>query len=442
MGMEKLKQAKGMLIALALAGAALGWFSQSNWSLENREALGLARALAGIGLGLLFYPVLTAGLARLWARLCGLGFMRALNSLAPLAVLPALALWYPDPGLTQNGTLGLAVLLALGGGLLAGVIEPRLSAPVLLSLGILAVLCVLFHDNHLRPYDIAGLERGLKGDASALFRYRVLVHHLASLLASALGAPVTAAAFMLRAFCTLLIFLVSIRVCSFWLPLGLASAAPLAHLAFLPFSFLFFYLTDEVEVLGAWLLLWAVFRQKHLPALLVMLFFTLNRELLIFLGPWYFFYSVQRRGWSLGNPAWRYAAAMVLGVIIIRLGCIFWQGFSYMPADAYFRSFNLDYLSAWAGFLGPERLWLETAAAMGQPLAFAGGAWLVVMLFARRLPRIIRWGLLINLPFFWLLQFLHGGFNECRELYPIIPFVVTGFLCLLNPAQECAAAEG
>ena len=352
--------------------------------------------------------------------------------MAPLAALPALALFYPDPALTQNGTLALAILLAVCGGLLAGAAEPRLSAPVLLSLCVLAVLCVLFHDNHLRPYDIAGLERGLKGDASALFRYRVLVHHLALILASALDAPVAATAFLLRAFCTMAIFLVSIRVCSFWVPFNLASAAPLAHLAFLPFSFLFFYLTDEVEVLGAWLFLWAVFRQRHLPALLVMLVFTLNRELLIFLGPWYFFYSVRRRGWRFGNPAWRYSAAMVAGVIMIRLAAIWLQGFSYMPADAYFRSFNLDYLAAWAGLLGPARTWSEAASAMGQPLMFAGGAWFAAMLFAKRLPQVIRWGLLLNLPFFWLLQFLHGGFNECRELYPIIPFVVAGFLCLLN----------
>ena len=437
--MADLKKAKGMLLCLALAGAALGWFSQANWALENRETLDPARALVGMGLGLLFYPIFIGGLARLWALLPGLGFGRSLGGLAPLALLPALALVYPDPGLTQNGTLALALVLALGAGLLAGVIEPRLSAPVLVSLGILAVLCVLFHDSHLRPYDIASLERGLKGDASALFRYRVLVHHLAALSASAFDAPVATAAFMLRSFCTMLIFLVSVRVCTYWVPLNLASAAPLTHMVFLPFSFLFFYLTDEVEVLGAWLLLWAVFKQRHVLALLVVLFFTLNRELLIFLGPWYFFYSVRRRGWSLRNPAWRYAAAMVIGVIVLRLVSIWLQGFSYMPADAYFRSFNLDYLSAWLGLLGPERSWRQAATAMAQPLIFAGGAWLAAMLFAKRLPQIIRWGLLINLPFFWLLQFMHGGFNECRELYPVIPFVVAGFLCLLNQPRTGGA---
>jgi hypothetical protein len=200
----------------------------------------------------------------------------------------------------------------------------------------------------------------------------------------------------------------------------------------LPFSYLFLYETDEVEVLGAWLLLWAVIRQRHAWALAVMLVFTLNRELLIFLGPWYWFYSMQRGGWSFKNPAWLYSGLMVGGFFITHFGLILLLGFSYHDNGAFYNYLNMKYIMAWFDYLSPARVYSEQALPMAEPLKFAAAVWLAAIIFWRKLPQVISYGIIICLPLFWLLQLAHGGFRECRELYPLLPFMVSALLCFMD----------
>ena len=202
----------------------------------------------------------------------------------------------------------------------------------------------------------------------------MLVHAAAGALESVFQAPAFFMEKLIRTFATFTIFLVSIRAMRLFVRPGVALAAPLAHMVMLPFSYLFLYVTDELEVLGAWLLLWAVVKQRHGWALAVMLFFTLNRELLIFLGPWYWFYSMLRGGWSLKNPAWTYSALMVVGVLGVHFILVLLLGFSYHDNGVYYRYFNLKYIYAWFDYLSPTRSFTDTCLPMAEPLKFAPGS--------------------------------------------------------------------
>ena len=435
------------LAATALAGMALGYFSQANWAIENHEALAWGRVLLGMLAAGVLYPALVLAWTRLWSALLNLDFGRASRQTIPLCAGVALVMFFPAQILTGNGVLAGCVLLSFAATLLPLFLERDLSPAHLLCLGLLAMLCVELHDISMKYYDVVNIERGLKGDAQALFRYRVLVHFLSGWLGAILQAAPQAMAVLIRALATFAIFIISIRVCKIWFRPLTAMAAPLVHLVMLPFSYMFLYVTDEVEVLGAWCLLWAVARQRHFWALLCMLFFTINRELLIFLGPWYFVYTGLNSGWSLKSPAWRYSALMVIGVLAVHFLLILAMGFSYHDNGAFYRFLNAQYVSAWLEYLSPARHWTWNATAMSEVLKFAGGVWIAALIFYRRLPRVISLGILICLPFFWFLQAIHGGFLECRELYPLLPFMVCALLAfaeqsvMAKPGQDSGRAS-
>jgi hypothetical protein len=426
---------RSLLAALILAGMVLGYFSQANWAFENKEPLPRWRGLLGILLMGGLYPLLVLGWTRLWSGWLRIDWAHLNRQAVPICAGIALIFFYPAKMLESNAVLTAAVLLCFFAALLPSLIDRNLSPAYLICLGILAMLCVELHDLTMRLYDAVAIERGLKGDAQALFRYRVLVHFSAKWLADLLqGSPMDMAD-LIRSFATFCIFMVSIKVCQIWLRPGISLAAPFLHVVMLPFSYMFLYVTDEVEVLGAWCLLWATAKQRHGWALLVMLFFTLNRELLIFLGPWYFLYTAMQNGWSWKSPAWRYSAFMVIGVLAVHFLLVLALGFSYHDNAAFYRMTNMKILNAWLDFLSPARNWSWESMGMAEPLKFAGGVWLAALIFIRRLPKIIALGILVCLPFFWFLQGYHGGFKECRELYPLLPFMVCAMLCFVQDSS-------
>jgi hypothetical protein len=238
------KSAYRCLGALCAAGLLLGYFSQANWAGQHNEPLGWLRLLGGlIGAGLL-YPGLIGIWCRLLARLLGRDSLDLLRQITPLAAALALVFFFPSPMLTRIGVLTASVVLALAAILLAALMGRGLSPAYLLCLGLMAAVCVELHDLAMRFYDAVGIERGLKADAQALFRYRVLVHYLAGGMETIFQAPAPYMAKLIRTLATFTIFLASIKTAEFLVRRSVALAAPLAHLVMLPFSYLFLYETE------------------------------------------------------------------------------------------------------------------------------------------------------------------------------------------------------
>ena len=126
---------------------------------------------------------------------------------------------------------------------------------------------------------------------------------------------------------------------------------------------------------------------------------------------------------------------MVIGVLGVHFILVLLLGFSYHDNGVYYRYFNLKYIYAWFDYLSPARSFTETCLPMAEPLKFAAGVWLAALIFWRKLPRAISLGVIICLPLFWLLQLAHGGFLECRELYPVLPFMAAALLCFMDQSS-------
>ena len=112
-----------------------------------------------------------------WAWLLKRDLEEILNLVTPLAAALPLVFFFPSPVLTRLGVLTASVALTLAASLLAIFLARGMSPAYLICLGIMAAVCVELHDLVMKFYDAVGVERALKWDAQALFRYRVLVHY-------------------------------------------------------------------------------------------------------------------------------------------------------------------------------------------------------------------------------------------------------------------------
>ena len=438
------RQTCGPWIVLLASGAALGYFSQTNWALDNHEALSLGRGLAGAAGGAVLFCALGLGISRLadrWLKPEPVAFWRGIA-----AALGAVGLLWLIPGMpqTDNGLLLASVLLALAAGLLAVWLHPRLTPAFFLLLILLAASCVLMHDQQTHYYDRVNVERVLAGNADAPTRYRLLMPWMAWGLSGLGGGNILWTETAIRIFATFALFLVSARVLALWLKGPLIWSAALFQLILIPFSYYYRNSTDELEILGAWLLLWCVAAPVLRPwarqaaILLVILVFALSRETIILLVPWLCACGIARDGWGLKNPAWRGAAAMVAGVLVEQFLMVLAYGADFEPTD-YVTGENLDILKRWFLFLGPERLWQNWNQGLGVLLSFAAGTWLVAWLVRRRLPTPLRLGVWINFPLLFLVQTFLGRYLETRQLYLLMPFVVAPLVILLAGQGDAQA---
>lgn len=444
-GLRRLAAEPGVRL-LCLTGAVWGYFFQANWAWLHKEPLGWPRLILGGAAIALALPSLGIVLGALLERLWGRSRRQFLACLGPVTAASAgvwLCLGYPQ---WSNGVLALTVICAVAAGLLAAWLRPGAGAALLMVLVFLAASGVYQHGQHTRYYDRASMERVLKGNADAPIRYRLLVPWAAQGLADALDVKPDEAVFGLRALANLAIFLVSARVLGLWVRGPWVWSGALLYLILAPFSYYFRYNTDEVEILGAWVLLWCAAwsglkpLRRQVYAVITMLVFALNRETVLLLGPWFLALSLSRDGWGLKNPAWYAAAVMVLGVLAEQLLLVMAYGGDFQPND-YLTEENLGLLRQWLERIGPARRpapWMESLSVL---FVFCSGCWLVAAVFWRRLPKALSWGVAINFPWLILVQTFLGRYLETRQLYLLLPFVVGPLAVLLAQDEASAPVE-
>ena len=424
-------------ILLIAAGAFVGYMSQANWGFINHETDGVLRPLTGLFAGGLIYPALVVCAGMLMSSLLHRSLNRVLAAMVPLMVLAALLLAYPDGNLRSNGALGLILLLCALNALLALWLAPRLSGAALLILALLAMNTVGYHDKNTRFLARGSLEKVLKGDADAAQRYRILVPWSAYGVHKLTKVPLDLCGFALRVMLTFICFLVSIRVMARFVEPGMALIAPFLHAVYIPFSYMFKFSTDEAEILGVWLMIWAAAAKKPYHALAVLLFFSLNRETIVLIVPWFTLYFLMLDGWKWRNRIWIPVILMGLGWLALQFVMIYSLGFAHQPGDRINMHNNLVMIQNWLAFVGPERFFRLSELNLDIPLTFCGGAWLAALLYSHRLPLLIRTGLWINVPFVLGLQFVTGVMVESRQIYLLVPFVVSA--AILFFAQKQAA---
>lgn len=418
-------------VLLSLAGAGLGYFYMAGWCLANREAFDGGKLFQTLALGVILVPVLAWVWSLVWGWILRRPWRLVFAQLAvPLILLP-LFFALPWAPLREPGVWGLALFLCLLAGAVCAGLHPDIKAPLLALIVILSVASLGYCESCTVYYDRASLERILAGNADAPLRYRLLIPWLSQGLSALFQSGLKDTGFLLRTFIVLLIFLVSPRVMARWVKGPLIWAAPFMHMALLSFSNTWRYTSGEAEILGVWLLIWALAARRHLWALLVMLLFCLNRETLILLGPWYLLCALLAEGWSIKNRVWWVAGAMIIGVFTEQFALILAYGLDFQAAD-YLSKENFHLLRNWLAWLGPDRSYFLWKEGLGLLLSFMGGAWLVAVLFWRRLPLELRWGVIVNLPFLLLVQTFLGRYLESRQLLLLSPFVIGACLCLVQ----------
>lgn len=430
------------LLITALAGVVLGFFCQENWAQANREALGAARALLGALAGGLVLPALAWAWSRLWARPLRRLPREVLTPTAAALAAVAAAWLLPSWTVLDNGAMLAAVILALAAGAVMAGLHRGAGPALALLLVVLALAYVIWHHQLTGYYDRSCLEKIIKGNADAPLRYRLLLPWLSAGLANLFAISLDQAQFLLRCFVTFCVFALGARVCALFVKGPLIWATPFVQMALMPFSFQLRYYSDETEVLGVWLLLWAAARTRLAWSLVVVLVFALNRETLLLLGPWWFLTALALAGPERRGRVVLAAAAMVVGVMAEQALLVLAYGLDFQPGD-YLSGENLALLGRWADFLSPRRLLLPATLKVDVWLGFMGGAWLAAIAFSRRLPLPLRLGLWINLPFLVLVQVFLGRCVETRQLFLLVPFITAALIHIIqSQAGTGAAASG
>lgn len=312
--------------------------------------------------------------------------------------------------------------------LLVALIERKINSPVLLFYFLLSIMITTQLYNEADYYKLGNLHQVIAGDAPSPWRYRILIPFIIRSFRLIIPADPNAIMFFFRIFLLFHLFLATKLLAQNWVSEKTAVLAPVLYAFFLYPTYDLIVCTDFAELLITTLFLLSMVKKNHVLCLILIIIGTANREVMAFMIVVYFIYFMiesprtKRRSIILWTVAQAIACFAVRNIIVQSMGGE--VGFQH-KFDGNITAFQ-DYFRWITGLnhdIDPKLWWLGNVARIRRLIAFAGGSWILALIFVRKIPRFLFIsGFTCSILWFGA-AIVKANIHETRVFYPLLPFL-------------------
>jgi len=387
--------------------------------------------LALILLGAALWPAMWRLAASAICRVTNRPFPETWREVFPIALAVGLVFSYPVivkdlPGVPRLFLFGLA--LAFIGLFIIAAWERKIHSTMIIFYLLLAVMITTQLYSECVYYKLGNLKQVMAGHAPPPWRYRILIPLVIRGFHVLVPSDPNGIMFFFRIFLLVMAFVGTKRLAQNWVRPETAAFAPLLYAFFLYPTYDLIVCTDFPEILFITLYLLAMVKKRHFLCLVLMIMGTANREVMAFMGVSYFVYFMLEGEKGERKKILLWTAAQAASWLLARFAILHLLGGEERFQHKFGENLaaTLDYFRWLAGEnhgIDPRIWWLENVGRIRRFTAFAAGAWILAILFWRRLPRFILINGLICTLLWVCVGFVKGNIHETRIFYPLLPFL-------------------
>lgn len=437
------------MISLILSGGLIGAVFFGHFEASRQGEMQPVMMFLFILGGMTAWPVYWGVLTSIISKMISHAYEKTARRLTPVSIGVALIFAYPVmfKDLENVPELFLfGLFLVFAGLIIIAAWERKIIPEIVIFYLLLALMITTQLYSECGYYKLGNLIQTMEGEAPPPWRFRILLPLIIKGFRLIVSAHPTSIMFIFRIFILVMTFVATKRLAQQWVPEGVAIISPALYAFFLYPTYDLIVSTDFPEILFVTLYLLAMLKRKYLWCLILIVLGTMNREVMAFLVVSYLVYFMIKSGkgerkriiiWSAAQAA----AWLVTYLLIIKIiggGQRFQHKFDKNIAAV--KDYFL-WLTGQHHDVDPKIWWLANVARIRRLATFAAGAWLIPVLFWKRLPHFI----LINgmvCSILWIAAgFVKGNIHETRIFYPLLPFIACSIVVVICKAVNSEKKE-
>lgn len=312
---------------------------------------------------------------------------------------------------------------------------------------LIAISFAGLHILYNHEYGRASLGRSMQRIVDGPWLYRALIPKMMNFFVWVFGVGHVALRASFRFFFLSMTFLSMFCLlrCNLRLNRVGAYLLPLLFVFMIPFSWDLLYVTDFPEIFFSAILLLMIFYRKKNWFVFFAWLAMLNRSAtLLFALSFYFFYVLLPDKFSVASfreklPAFKkelfYAGILLLGFAVFRVLVIMFYGDATWVENHFAE--NIEQLEVYQQYLAGFHVWgISDFQRVPRMLSFAGGIYILFVVFWRRVNRRFLVAFLFSSVIFAIPYILYANINETRVLFPLLPYFVYGIGSIMAFQEE------